>query len=195
MANAAAQEPDAAQDQRYDPYIVKAACWLEDHHADKNTEMLTLAYWAKGHADGSHWAAVAQDGSIVGEADPVRDHSGNIVGYCTTPETSERYHLDLNTAADLAIGEIQRAVGMNVAWAHSDDLSGPAGPIEMDRYERYMDRWKQSLEQQPTPHECGRARREMQGLAAPVELPPHTLSTWFRSIIGLLRKFRGKLRP
>lgn len=136
---------DTMQDSGFEYYLAKATCWLEDHKADRDADPNPLAEWASEHSEGAHWAAVAQDGSIVGEADPVVDPRGDLAGYYTTKETSKRYHLGLRLMADLAIGEIQRVVGEDVVWARNSDLSGHLWPSERDRYRRALDRKAQAV--------------------------------------------------
>lgn len=136
---------DTMQDSGFEYYLAKATCWLEDHKADGGADPHPLAEWASHHSEGAHWAAVAQDGSIVGEADPVVDPLGDLVGYYTTPETSKRYHLGLRLIAHLAIGEIQRVVGKDVVWARNSDLSGHLWPSERDQYRRALSRKAQAV--------------------------------------------------
>lgn len=136
---------DTMQDPGLEYYLAKATCWLEDHKADRDADPHPLAEWASGHSEGAHWAAVAQDGSIAGEADPVVDPRGDLVGYYTTTETSKRYHLGPRLMADLAIGEIQRVVGEDVVWARNCDLSGHLWPSERDQYRRALARKAQPV--------------------------------------------------
>lgn len=144
-----AHDTTDTQDAGLEYYLAKATCWLEDHKADEDADPRPLAEWASKH-EGAHWAAVAQDGSIVGEADPVSDPLDEMVVYYATAETSKRYHLDgckagLRLAADMAIGEIQRAVGMGVIWARTGELSGHLWPDERDRYLRALARKAQAV--------------------------------------------------
>ena len=109
-------------------YMIKAYQWLHDHGAKPETDPTPLARWAEHSAntyDDWRWAAVTEDGEVVGEAYPC--HSIDSTDYYLTLETSRKYgftHTTLRPAAELALPAIAQIVKKNVIWAKQNEFCG-----------------------------------------------------------------------
>lgn len=110
-------------------YLIKAYQWLHDHGAKPNVSPQPLAAWlAKAEDRGTwRWAAVTEDGEIVGEAYQEQEYP--VEGYYLTDETAQRYGLFhsyeiFNVPANQGLPAIESAIGKHVAWAKEPDMCG-----------------------------------------------------------------------
>lgn len=114
-------------------HMAKAYNWLLDHNAKPETNPTRLAEWYKKADDYAdwRWAAVTEDGKVVGEASQ-RPNSDDCH---LTPQTAKKYGLPKNQAADEGLEVIEKATGKPVKWAKEQDmLFSPLTIQDTDRY-------------------------------------------------------------
>ena len=110
-------------------YLIKAYQWLHDHGIKPNVSPRPLAAWLAKAANQNtwRWAAITEDGEIVGEA--YQEQEFPVEGYYLTDETARRYGLFhsreiFNVTADQSLPAIETAIGKHVVWAKEPDMCG-----------------------------------------------------------------------
>lgn len=114
-------------------HMAKAYDWLLNHDAKPETSPALLAEWFKKAGDYAdwRWAAVTENGDVVGEAS---QHYPDNNGYLTS-QTAKKYGLHKNQTADKGLEVIEKATGKHVQWAKEQDiLFKPLTAQDTDRY-------------------------------------------------------------